>query len=212
MNARERTRAILHFQEADHVPVVHFGYWAELLDKWLAEGHITEEERRGYWDGSPADNALSGRLGFDFCYTCQFGGANDLRPGFARETLESFPDGSYTYRNDNGLIERAYPGVDSIPMSVGTTLTGREAWEELYKPKLTWTPDRVNMDALQALIARQDEIEIPLGLHVGSMADEYRAFFLEFVLPYPLQGGVEDGRGGLVVVTHGWPPWGRSQG
>jgi len=174
MNARERTRAILHYQAADHVPVVHFGYWAELLDKWLSEGHITEEERRGYWDGSPADNALSGRLGFDFCYTCQFGGANDLRPGFAREKLEDFPDGSYTYRNGNGLIERAYPGVDSIPMTIGTTLTGREAWEEFYKPKLTWTPDRVNMDALNALIARQDEIEIPLGLHVGSYYGKVR--------------------------------------
>ena len=50
MNNRERTRAILHYEKYDRMPVVHFGYWGELLDKWLAEGHITEEERRGYGD------------------------------------------------------------------------------------------------------------------------------------------------------------------
>ena len=174
MNARERTNAILHYEYADHVPVVHFGYWSELLDKWLAEGHITEEERKGYWDGSPADNAISGRLGFDFCWTCQCGAASDLFPGFAHERLETFPDGSYTYRNHNGLIERAYPGVDSIPMTIGTTLTGREAWETLYKDKLTWKPERVNLEAVKALAARQNEIEIPLGLHVGSYYGKVR--------------------------------------
>lgn len=34
MNHRERVKAIFHYQLYDRMPVVHFGYWNETLEKW----------------------------------------------------------------------------------------------------------------------------------------------------------------------------------
>ena len=44
MTNRERARAILHYEDYDRMPVVHFGYWDETLEKWRDEGHLTPEE------------------------------------------------------------------------------------------------------------------------------------------------------------------------
>ncbi len=41
MNHRERVKAIFHYQPYDRMPVVHFGYWNETLEKWYQQGHIT---------------------------------------------------------------------------------------------------------------------------------------------------------------------------
>ena len=48
MNNRQRVDAILHGRSYDRMPVVAFGYWVETLDKWAAEGHITQEDAQGY--------------------------------------------------------------------------------------------------------------------------------------------------------------------
>ena len=48
MNNRERTLAILNYQPYDRLPVVHFGYWTETLEKWAAEGHITRAQAAGW--------------------------------------------------------------------------------------------------------------------------------------------------------------------
>ena len=62
MNNRERVRAILHYEDYDRMPVVHFGYWNETLDKWAAEGHITPEQARTWADGNPTDAAIGAKL------------------------------------------------------------------------------------------------------------------------------------------------------
>ena len=51
MNNRERVKAILHYEPTDQIPVVHFGFWNETLLKWHAEGHLTEEESKTYYEG-----------------------------------------------------------------------------------------------------------------------------------------------------------------
>ena len=43
MNNRERTLNILHFKPVDRFPVVHFGYWRELLTEWAEQGKISRE-------------------------------------------------------------------------------------------------------------------------------------------------------------------------
>ena len=59
MNNRQRVRAILHYEDYDRMPVVHFGYWNETLDKWAAEGHITPEQAAVH----PMRNVLYRALG-----------------------------------------------------------------------------------------------------------------------------------------------------
>ena len=171
MTFRENVMAILHYEKYDHFPVVSFGYWNETLEKWAAEGHITQEEADGYakqGDNSPADNSVMKRLGFDFNWNSCPGTANQLFPAFEKQILEEKPDGSRIVRDEQGLIVLEKPGVVSIPAEIGTSLMDRKSWEELYLPKLQWDEKRVDTDYFKALSSLEGR-EIPIGLHCGSL-------------------------------------------
>ena len=175
MNNRERVKAIMHYEDYDRMPVVSFGYWGETLDKWVAEGHLTKEETSGWWDGNEKDRAIMAKLGFDFNWGGGIGTDNYLSPGFKDEVLEELPDGSRLTRNGAGLIERVKPGVNSIPAQVGTSMTSREAWEELYLPKLTYRPDRVNKEGIKKEFDKQYATGNPVFIHVGSLYGNIRS-------------------------------------
>lgn len=66
MNLRENVRAVLQYEPFDHMPVIHFGYWQETLEKWREEGHLTAREIENYYDGSPSDRLIARKLGFDY--------------------------------------------------------------------------------------------------------------------------------------------------
>ena len=170
MNNRERVKAILHYENYDKMPIVHFGYWNELLEKWYNEGHLTEQEAHTYGDGNETDKKIADKLGFDFCWTCNIGAHNGLLPGFEYKLLEQQDDGFVIYQNGNGLIEKTRSGAGSIPATVGTLLTGRKAWEELYKPKLQPNTGRYNFEYLQTHAKEFDAItDRPVGMHLGSL-------------------------------------------
>lgn len=81
MNVRQNTMAILHYEPHDGFPVVHFGFWGELLQQWKAEGRI-EGDLRHYSDEVRPE--LEKKLGFDFEWMSQYGPNRSLMPGFAR--------------------------------------------------------------------------------------------------------------------------------
>ena len=176
MNNRERTMAILNYEKYDKMPIVHFGYWGELLHKWRQEGHLTEEEAGRYGDGNEFDKKIADKLGFDFCWTTQGGAHGGLMPGFEHKVIENKPNGFVITQNGNGLIEESKPGVSSIPATIGTLMTGREAWEELYKSKLQ--PDERRYGGKERLENMKNgfaEItDRPRGLHVGSLYGSIR--------------------------------------
>lgn len=177
MNNRERTNAVLHYRNYDRMPVVAFGYWDETVDKWAAEGHISKEDAEGYkrsGDASPADYNIMKQLGFDFNWRTIAGGETTLYPAFEEEVLELKSDGSKVIRNALGLIERVKPGVISIPEGVGTTLTGREAWEELYLPKLKCVDGRFDDAKLKKLAAESADRQDPLGVYMGGLYGSIR--------------------------------------
>lgn len=176
MTFRENVLAILHYQKYDHFPVVSFGYWPETLEKWAAEGHITEEEAEGYarcGDNFPADKSVMKRLGFDFNWNSCLGTNNLLFPSFERKILEERTDGSQIVRDGLGLLVLEKPGIVSIPAEIGTSLTDREAWEELYLPKLQWDAKRVDKEYFKSLSSLEDR-QIPIGLHCGSLIGNIR--------------------------------------
>ncbi len=118
MTFRENTLAVLNYQPYEKMPVVSFGYWAETVEKWAEEGHITREEALGYQqqgDNSAADRAIMRKLGFDFNWNSCIGSANTLFPPFETEVLEQLPDGSRVIRDGGGLICKVKPGVTSSP-------------------------------------------------------------------------------------------------
>ena len=66
MTFRETVLAVLNYQPYEKLPVVSFGYWGETVQKWAAEGHITQEEADQYCtqgDNSSGDRAIMKRLG-----------------------------------------------------------------------------------------------------------------------------------------------------
>ncbi|MGI6653751.1 MAG: hypothetical protein ACOX55_06540 [Christensenellales bacterium] len=178
MNLRERVNAILHGRPyTGGVPVISFGYWVETLDLWAQQGHVTQEEAQGYrreGDNSQADRSVMNKLGFDFNWNRCVGGRSYLYPSFQPETLRTEPDGARIIRNSEGLIVRVHDGIVSIPAEIGTSMTGREAWEEMYLPRLTYSKDRVDHDMLARLKAEDATRTEPLGLHAGSLYGNIR--------------------------------------
>ena len=172
MNNRQRVNAILHYQPYDRMPVASFGYWEETLDKWAAEGHIRREDAEEYrqkGDGSPADQRIMAKLGFDINWGGAQGGCTGLFPAFESEILEQCADGSKVIRDSNGLIVRVNDDIVSIPAVIGTSLKDREAWETLYLPRLQYCEARIDDAHFQRLRQEDAVREQPLGLYLGSL-------------------------------------------
>jgi hypothetical protein len=141
---RERTLAILNYQPYDRLPLVHFGYWGELLNKWAEEGHLMPEEAAGWADGNLIDEIISARLGFDFNWSQNFGWQTRLYPPIIKEVILKHPDGSCLVLNEDGgyVIEKV--GVVSIPTEVDHILKGRKQWNDFFKPRLQFMIDRID--------------------------------------------------------------------
>ncbi|MBR4236046.1 MAG: hypothetical protein IKR85_08290 [Clostridia bacterium] len=175
MTNRERMLAVLHYENYDRMPCVDFGFWRETLDKWVREGHLEAELAANYSDNNDADFVIMQKLGFDFNWGGGVSCSNFLSPAFEPETLEVRPDGSVVRRDSLGLIVRTKPGVISIPAHEGSTLTGREAWEEFYLPKLTMRADRVNYEAIKRAYDNQAAHDTPVYIFFGSLYGNVRS-------------------------------------
>ena len=170
MNNAERTLAILNYQPYDHMPVVHFGYWWETLEKWAAEGHLSKEEStdaNGKYDGQKAWNAAGRKLGFDFEWSPNYGANMGLDPAFERKTIATFPDGSSHVQDGNGVIVLQAPGTVSIPAEIDHLLKDRASWEEHYKPRLQWSQKRI-------LPPPATVEDAPQGIYCGSLVGTMR--------------------------------------
>ncbi len=168
MTHRERTLAVLNYQPYDRLPLVHFGYWRETLQKWAAEGHISTALAQECNDGNARDLELNALLGFDFCWTCALGPNTALQPGFPERVIEQFPDGSYTQFMYDGVIVVVKPGVVSIPAEIDHLLKDRATWEEHYKPRLQFGLERIPVIPADSPL-RQPAPDLPRGLFCGSL-------------------------------------------
>jgi hypothetical protein len=181
MNNRERAWAVLHYEPYDRLPLIHFGYWHETLEKWADEGHITAEQAESWTDGNPTDADIAAELGFDLNWNNCFSPHTRLWPPIESRVLEVLPDGSRKVLDGNGVVILQKEGATGIPTEIDHLLKGRAAWEELYQPRLQYSESRV-LDALvntgTEMIPFRDggleylcegEWDVPLGLHCGSL-------------------------------------------
>ncbi len=173
MNDRERALAVLRYQPYDHLPILHFGFWDETLEKWHREGHLAAADLEGVSDGSPAERRITAALGFDFNWFDTWGPRHTWSALFEERVLEQSPDGFRKKLTGDGAIVIEKEGVRSIPSEVGHLLQGRKEWEELFLPKLQWSDDRVDRSALER-IASAGPRERPLGLMCGSLFGKVR--------------------------------------
>jgi len=188
MTHRERLNAVLHYEPYDALPIVHFGFLAETLAKWASEGHITDEQATGYADGNAIDLQMCEKLGFDFDYHTLFAPSSGLWPAFESKVVEEFPDGSKHVLNGQGLVILHKPGAGSIQPDVDHLLKDRTAWEELYKPKLQFSDDRIKNGRVRVgneLVRLEDgadeflrsgERDYPIGLRCGSLYGDIRTW------------------------------------
>jgi len=186
MTNRERAMRILHYQPVDHLPAVHFGYWRELLIEWAEQGKIPMELAQSWGDGNDADKELDKLLGWDFNWGCSIGARMNLHPAFERKVLEVLPDGTERVQNGQGLIERIRPGVTSIPSEDDYLLHTREDFETLYLPKMQFSPERLNKESILKRYRKAQEIDRPIGLHLGSVLGEIRSMVSVIGMSYLL--------------------------
>lgn len=185
-NHRTRALAVLNYQPVDRLPIVHFGFWGETLEKWHAEGHLEEAEWKEWADGNSRDRSIGQKLGFDFNWYSCFRPNLDLLPAFERKVMRELPDGTFHVRNVRGVIELQAPGAGSIPAEVEHLLTDRASWEEHYQWRYKWNPDRIEKAMVSVgdealpfgaggleLLNREDR-DVPLGLHCGSLYGHIR--------------------------------------
>jgi uroporphyrinogen decarboxylase len=167
MNHRERTLAVLRYQPYDRLPIVHFGFWGETLDKWVAEGHVTADEVTGSGDGNDVERRLTAKLGFDFNWQTMFSPNGGLDPAFEPKVVADFPDGSRHVLDGDGVITLQIPGAGSIASEIDHLLKDRASWEEHYQWRYQWSDTRID----QAWLARlkTETRDTPLGLHCGSL-------------------------------------------
>ena len=173
MNNRQRALAILNYQPYDRIPVVHFGFWDETLQKWADQGHITQAEAANWKDGNPADVSITQKLGFDFNWYSCFHWDSMLKPGFQTRLIRQRPDGIREIMNEDGVIVIQKDDAGSIPGEIEHLLKDRKSWEEHYLPKMKWSSDRVDWAALSSL-PPQSERSHPIGLHCGSLLGRVR--------------------------------------
>ena len=173
MTNRERALNILNYKPIDRMPAVHFGYWPELLDEWVEQKKIPAEIARGLNDGNEKDRELDRLIGWDFNWYTVVVPKNELFPFFKRELLETFPDGTQRILNSRGLITRIKPGVSSIAAEDDYLLKDREAFETLYKPKMQFLPERIDLEYWKNFNETKPW-DIPVGLHLGSILGEIR--------------------------------------
>ena len=181
MNNRQRAMAILHYEQYDRLPVVHFGFWRETLEKWAQEGYIREQEARTWGDGNPTDAAITEKLGFDFNWYNCFSPHTRLLPPIESKVVEVLADGSRKVLNGNGVIVINKEGATGIPSEVDHILKDRKAWQEVFLPRVQFSEERVTgayvntgtqmlpFDSGGLEYLRQGEWETPLGLHCGSL-------------------------------------------
>ena len=173
MTNRERACNILHYKPVDRMPAVHFGYWPELLTEWAEQGKIPAELAENNYDGSVNEAKLDELIGWDFNWYRCMGTANHLWPCFETKVLETLPDGTQRVQNHNGIIERVKPGITSIPSEDDYLLKDRETFETLYRPKLQYTPERVNVEFFKHFNETRNQ-DLPIGLHLGSVLGNIR--------------------------------------
>ena len=169
MTHRENILAILNYEKAERVPMIHFGFWRETLEKWEAEGRLLPHENTLPWDGTPSVESIASRLGFDCGWGWGVSGRTGLFPSFKEQILEVTPDGFEKVLNEEGVIIMRKPGIVSIPMEVGHTLVDRESYERDFKHRFQMDPGRLDFEEMDESYNRAVASGAPIGIGCGSM-------------------------------------------
>ncbi len=161
MNNRELFNAIMHYEDFDRMPVIHWSVWPETLARWKNEG-LPEDIEESY--GAAVNEFLHARpTGTDVAVEL------GLFPRFEEETIEETAE-SRTLRQDDGVIARHWKNKSCIPHYVDFTMKGPDwerGWAE-YKKRLQPDAGRVP-DDLNEKIEQAANADVPVTTRTGSL-------------------------------------------
>jgi len=124
MTSKERIARFLRREPADRIGV-HEGFWPDTRRKWVAEGHVAEDE------------SLDDHFGLDLR---KFGGHTvDAWLDYQEQILEE-TDQTKLVRSANGAVLRWWKHKSGTPEHVDFLVKDRSGWEEHIRPHLT-APD-----------------------------------------------------------------------
>jgi len=183
----------MEFKPYDRLPVVHFGYFPGLLEKWENQGHLPEgfaQNVRSHSSLGISDRLIKAEIDnyfgwdfriFDAVFANKAGAFDLLDPLFESKVVKILPDGNtHEITPDGVIIIQKYDAngnkVQSIPAHVGHTLTDRESWEKEYLPRLLWSEDRVNHERLKKLEQEAPEREDVICIYAGSIVGILRNY------------------------------------
>jgi hypothetical protein len=193
MTTRERILNILNYKPSDRLPAVHFGYWPELLNEWAEQGKIPHELASNWFDGGPADKEIDKIIGWDTNWYKTYRPDSGLRPQFETKVLEILPGGVKRVLNGDGIIEQIHPGATSIPAEDDYLLKDRQAFNELFLPKMQYSDARIDFEFLKKFNTDIYEKEdVPIGLHLGSVIGEIRNITSVIGMSYLMYDDDED--------------------
>ncbi len=131
MTGKERMERILRHEPVDRIGLMEH-FWSDTASAWTSQGHL-----------QPGEN-LADHFGFDLELSWALNMVADL--DWEPEVLDE-TDETILTRNGNYAVMRTHKLHDATPEHVDFAVKGREAWEELIKPKLTPDPRRINFQA-----------------------------------------------------------------
>ena len=172
LTPRERWRRTMHYQHVDYVSHLEFGYWDELKETWLAEGHLPAFPRQP--DGKIPDRAVEQYFGVEQFEDCSpHLGAMPLRP---IEVIEETPT-RVTYRDGLGVLKQEQrAGSRTIPHYLEFPIRDRATWQAFRDEFLDPAhPCRALSD--EELQARQEMSRTsanPVHVHFGSFIGRIR--------------------------------------
>jgi len=122
---RERFNRTMHYQHVDYISHLEFGYWTELKEDWMQQGHLPRSFHQR--DGSIPDRLVEEYFGveqFEMFRPCI--GALPLRTiQVVKQT-----DHTITYRDGLGVLRREQTaGTQTIPQFIDFPIRDRPTWE-----------------------------------------------------------------------------------
>lgn len=138
MTKKERVTNFLARKPIDRIPVYEH-FWSDTHKKWVEKGWIGKDEDFGTHFGYDVREAWSFKLMADL----------DFEPVILEENEDT-----YVTLDGNGAKLRRHKFHDTTPEHVDFTVKERGGWEELIRPKLTPSEERINFEGYRAAKAK----------------------------------------------------------
>jgi uroporphyrinogen decarboxylase len=133
MTSKERIALTLDHKQADRI-AIHDAPWVTTAERWYKEG------------------LPEGMDPADFFHYEMVGVGADLTFRFPTETVEETEE-YVIVRDANGALYKNWKHMTSTPERIDFLIKTRELWEE-HKPRLEWSADRLDLQAIRETEAR----------------------------------------------------------